>query len=135
MHVRALREDEIPAVAILRDTLWPDSVETHARELRELLQRSDYLVLIAEDTNIIAFAEVAVRLHKIGYLEGWFVCEEHRRRGIGAALVRAGEEWARSQGCVEMHSDTWIDNVVSQRAHEALGFEEVERVVNYRKAL
>lgn len=133
--VRALREEDIEAVAQLRDALWPDSVETHARELRELLERDDYVILVAEDATLIGFAEAAVRLHRIGYLEGWFVCEEFRGRGVGAALVRAAEGWARAQGCVEMHSDTWIDNVVSQRAHEALGFEEVERVVNYRKKL
>lgn len=37
-----------------------------------------------------------------------------RRRGIGAAL---------------------IDNEASQQAHTALGFEEIERVVLFRKAL
>jgi aminoglycoside 6'-N-acetyltransferase I len=34
-----------------------------------------------------------------------------------------------------MASDTWQDNVDSQRAHEALGFEVVDRCVNYRKVL
>ena len=29
-------------------------------------------------------------------------------------------------GCVEVASDTWIDNEVSQRVHEALGYEVVE---------
>jgi aminoglycoside 6'-N-acetyltransferase I len=34
-----------------------------------------------------------------------------------------------------MASDTWIDNAESQRAHQALGFEVVDRCVNYRKRL
>jgi hypothetical protein len=34
-----------------------------------------------------------------------------------------------------MASDTQFDNVVSQRAHEALGFEMAERSVLYRKRL
>jgi aminoglycoside 6'-N-acetyltransferase I len=49
--------------------------------------------------------------------------------------MQAGEEWARSHGCHEVASDTWIDHESSQRAHEALGFEVVDRCVNYRKAL
>ena len=53
----------------------------------------------------------------------------HRALGIGA------EDWARSQGCMKIASDTWIDNEPSQRAHEALSFEVVDRCVHYRKAL
>jgi hypothetical protein len=34
-----------------------------------------------------------------------------------------------------MASDTTIDNLVSQRVHEALGFEVAERSVLYRKTL
>jgi len=68
-------------------------------------------------------------------VEGWYVTEAYRRSGIGAQLLARAEEWARAQGCSEMASDTWIDNDISQRVHEALGFEIVDRCVNYRKPL
>ena len=47
----------------------------------------------------------------------------------------AAEAWSREQGASELASDTWLDNAGSQRAHEALGFEVVDRCVNYRKPL
>jgi aminoglycoside 6'-N-acetyltransferase I len=50
-------------------------------------------------------------------------------------LVRAGEVWARRCGYRELASDALSENTVSQRAHESLGFSEVERAVRYRKAL
>jgi aminoglycoside 6'-N-acetyltransferase I len=34
-----------------------------------------------------------------------------------------------------MASDTWLDALDSQQAHEALGFEVVDRCVHYRKNL
>jgi len=68
-------------------------------------------------------------------VEGWFVKESLRRRGLGAQLLAAAEDWARSHGCVEMASDTWIDSSLSQRVHEVLAFEVVDRCVHYRKAL
>jgi aminoglycoside 6'-N-acetyltransferase I len=49
--------------------------------------------------------------------------------------MRAAEQWARSQGCVEMASNALIDNAQSEHAHKALGFEIVDRCVHFRKAL
>jgi aminoglycoside 6'-N-acetyltransferase I len=73
--------------------------------------------------------------HPVGFVEGWYVESSHRDSGVGRPLMRAAEEWARSQGCHELASDTWIDHESSQRAHEALGFEVVDRCVHFRKAL
>jgi len=41
--------------------------------------------------------------------------------------MRSAEDWARAQGCLEMASDALINNEGSLRAHEALGFEIVDR--------
>ncbi len=49
--------------------------------------------------------------------------------------MNAAERWARSAGYDEVASDARLANVVSHRAHEAVGFSEVERSVHYRKAL
>lgn len=151
MNVRPLRPDDCDAVARMRVALWPDgSFDEHRRELEQVLaggwsEMFPDVVFVAEADGgqVIGFADVSIRsradgcdpAHSVGYLEGWYVDDDHRRRGVGAALLAAGEAWARSHGCVEMASDTWITNEVSQRAHEALGFEEVDRVVAYRKRL
>jgi aminoglycoside 6'-N-acetyltransferase I len=50
-------------------------------------------------------------------------------------MMRAAEEWARSLGCKEMASDTWIDERNSLEAHEALRFEVVDRCIHFRKSL
>jgi aminoglycoside 6'-N-acetyltransferase I len=58
-----------------------------------------------------------------------------RRQGVGAALVRAAEAWARARGYRDLASDALLDNLPSHEAHVALGFGEVERSVKYRKVL
>lgn len=60
---------------------------------------------------------------------------DFRRSGAGAALIAAAEAWARSRDRTEIASDALIDNDVSHTAHRALGFDEAERIVCYRKAL
>ena len=133
----------------MRHALWPDgAIDEHAREVEQVLSGTfgvyPYAIFVAEiDGEVAGFADVTLRSYAdgcdasrpAGYLEGWYVVDTARRRGIGAALLHACEEWARAQGCTEMASDTWIDNEVAQSAHESLGFEVVDRVVNYRKGL
>src|SRR5829696_1874096 len=137
--IRPARTSDRNTLAAMRATLWPDgSREEHARELDALLRGEGtvypYTILVAEgpEGELTGFADVTLRSYAegcdpsrpVGYLEGWFVRAEHRRQGIGASLLRAAEQWARDQGCTEMGSDTWIDNELSQHAHERLGFEE-----------
>ena len=55
-----------------------------------------------------------------------------RRRGIARQLIAAGMDWGRSRGRTEMASDVQLANLRSQAMHEALGFEETERLVTYR---
>ena len=47
----------------------------------------------------------------------------------------AVEDWARARGYTEMASDALLDNSVSHAWHSAQGFDEVERIVVYRKDL
>jgi aminoglycoside 6'-N-acetyltransferase I len=71
----------------------------------------------------------------VAYLEGWYVDSDMRRQGVGAALIRSAEDWARAKGLHEFASDAQLANAVSQEAQVALGFTEVERLVAYRKVL
>jgi len=95
------------------------------------------------DGTLVGFLEVDLRSHAdgcnpsqaVGYIEGWFVGEDYRHRGVGKKLLAKAEDWARSHRCLEMASDAIIDNELSQRAHEALGYEVVDRCVHYRKRL
>lgn len=71
----------------------------------------------------------------VPFVEGWYVAPEARRMGVGAALVRATERWALDNGYSEMASDALLENTGSERAHKAVGFEEVERAIRFRKDL
>jgi aminoglycoside 6'-N-acetyltransferase I len=149
--VRLARPADVTTLAAMCNRLWPDAtLEEHARELAPVLTGQapgsfPAIFFLAEKLNgsIIGFVEVGLRshadgcdpTHPVGFIEGWYVTPEHRRQKIGTRLVAAAEQWARTQGCSEMASDTWIDELGSQRAHEALGFEVVDRCVHYRKRL
>jgi aminoglycoside 6'-N-acetyltransferase I len=101
------------------------------------------IVFVCERASglLAGYIEVSVRNYAEGcdgatpYVESWFVDDDVRGVGIGAALMTEAEDWARSRGYREIASDALLDNVSSQKAHKALGFEEVERTVHFRKNL
>lgn len=56
-----------------------------------------------------------------------------RRAGAGRALVAACCDWARGHGHGVLGSDSVVGNLLGEAAHRAAGFEEVERVVLWRR--
>lgn len=146
MHIRLLKPSDWDEWARMRAALWPHCPdEQHRREMTDILQNPDrepVFVSVGPEGRLQGFLEVSLRpcawgceSSPVGYLEGWYVEPGVRRQGIGGALVAAAEEWARSKGCVEMASDALMDNELSHTAHGRLGYEEVERLVHFRKGL
>lgn len=130
----------------MRLALWPElSQATHRQEMNLWLARPDTIVLVVprpSGSGLAGFGEVGTRslaegceTSPVAYLEGWYVDSDMRRRGVGSTLVHAAEQWAREHGFREFASDAELENTESQRAHVALGFEEVERSVLYLKRL
>ncbi len=71
----------------------------------------------------------------VAFLEGLYVEPFARRKGVARSLVAEVEHWAATQGCSELASDSPIGNAVAHATHRALGFEETERVVYFRRAV
>src|SRR6516165_6865855 len=144
VQIRPAQASDLDQLTRLYEALWPKSpAEEHAQELRLLVGGKADLVLtmplaifVAEETDgtLVGFLEVDLRSHAdgcnpsqpVGYIEGWYVSESHRHCGIGRELVARAENWARDHRCVEMASDALVDNDLSHRAHEALGYEVVD---------
>ena len=113
-------------------------------EMRDTLSRPDAAVFVLERESggLAGYVEVGARSivdgclsSPVGYIEAWYVDFDVRRSGHGRELLQAAEDWARSQGFTEMGSDALLLNEVSHAAHRASGFEEVDRVVTFRKSL
>jgi aminoglycoside 6'-N-acetyltransferase I len=153
IQIRPALLSDLNQLARLCEALWPESsAEKHAQELRlklggkaALVSTTPLIIFVAEanDGRLVGFLEVDLRSHAdgcdpsrpVGYVEGWYVTEDHRQCGVGRRLLAKAEDWARIHSCGEMASDALIDNERSQRAHEALGYEVVDRCVHYRKKL
>jgi molybdopterin synthase catalytic subunit len=150
VNVRPVKPEDRDEWLRMRAALWTDSTaeelaaETahyHTGGRMETLP-AQVLVLDRGNGKLGGFAEMSLRpgalgcvTSPVGYLEGWYVDQDLRRRGLGAALVRAGEAWAASRGCGEIASDCMPLNHASRLAHLSLGFQPAQRHVLFRKTI
>ena len=115
------------------------------RELHELVALDEpYVGFLAFDAEERAVGMVDARVRnyaegsptlRAGYVEDLWVAPHVRDKGVARALLAAVEQWALTQGLGWLGSDTTLENLVSQRWHAAVGFEEVERLVVFGKQL
>jgi aminoglycoside 6'-N-acetyltransferase I len=71
----------------------------------------------------------------VGYLEGIYVKKEFRLRGVSKELLIECEAWAKDKGCSEFASDCELNNTESLKFHLQVGFEEVNRIICFKKML
>jgi aminoglycoside 6'-N-acetyltransferase I len=147
LTIRRTEDIRDPDWLAQRCAFWDgESEEEHLASLKKFTTtHAPYFAFIAndEDGKAVGFAEISVRKDYVNgtssspvlFLEGIFVLPEFRSGGISRALCGAAEDWGRANGIREVASDSDIDNEVSLRAHRGLGFEEVERVVCFRKLI
>lgn len=128
----------------MRKGIWPEAPDEYLNSDMDdiLVSEKDTVIFAMVDDVPAGMIEAKIREYgegcetsPVGYIEGWFVYPELRGKGVAGALTQAAEDWARSKGCTEMASDTWLDNEASIKAHLKMGYYEVERLVHFVKRL
>jgi aminoglycoside 6'-N-acetyltransferase I len=142
--IRQAHPADFAAWAALRGQLWPESdAAAHLAELGELSRDARFRGWLALDSATpVGFAESFIRpfangcdSRPVAFLEGIWVAPPYRRRRVGGQLLAAVEHWAGALGIDELGSDADIANALSLLCHGRWGFEEMERVVCFRKRL
>jgi aminoglycoside 6'-N-acetyltransferase I len=145
--IEACESAEQPGWLRLRQALWPDcSREEHLSEMASFVadpRRYGQFVAYSPSREAVGLVEASVRRDyvngtessPVAFLEGLYVVPQARRKGIATSLVATACGWAQGAGCRELASDAVLENSISHVVHRALGFEETERVVFFRRKL
>lgn len=136
----------LDSVAYLAELLWHkddfEDMEDLKSQLSMTLAGADGAFFLCLDGEVPAgFAQFSLRhdyvegteQRPVGYLEGVYVVEQYRRRGVAGRLTRMGETWAAENGCRQMASDCELTNADSLRFHLASGFSEANRIICFVK--
>jgi len=145
MKIQQANNKDVAHIANLAVLLWPEqSLAEMLSEVSETIEDSNTIYFLAVDkAQAVGFATATLRVDyvegthtsPVGYLEGIFILEQYRNKEIGTQLLKAFEHWAQQRGCIEFASDCALNNVESLAFHLSYGFEEVNRIICFKKTL
>ena len=140
--IRPAADEDVVALASLSAQLgYPSDANAMRERLRRVrdLEIGQVFVAVGAASRVVGWMHVVERftLEDEPFVEiaGLIVDETVRSAGVGAALLRVAESWAREQGHARMRVRS---NVIRQRAHEFYkreGYAEKKRQVVFEKSL
>ena len=144
--IREATINDCAEIANLAKEIWTNNLISELeKEFYEIIdsEKSCIYVFEDEDKRIKGFAQCNLRYDyvegtkssPVGFLEGIYVTEEYRGKGIGKVLLSAVQSWAKEKGCIEFASECGINNSTSYNFHIHHGFKEVNRVICFTKKL
>jgi len=144
--VLVLSQENIEAWCQLRNLLWPNHpINEHIKDGRKVIESNNLKSFLVRNDNgrFIGFADASIRKDyvngcehsPVAYLEGIFILDEFRQLGLSSLLLNEVESWGKLKGCLELASDTSLDNHASKNMHKKLGFTPTETVVFFKKNL
>ncbi len=88
------------------------------------------------EAAVMGFVSVTERGHFTGERQGYVgelvVLPQHRRAGIGSALMAAAEAWVRQRGLTKLSLETGAGNAAARQTYASLGYVEEDVTLTKR---
>lgn len=132
MRLRPYRLADFETLYQIDQACFPPSVSYSREELARFISHPNSGSWVAEhDGETVGFLIAHREPQKLGHIVTIDVVLRWRRRGVGALLMDAAEEWARGQGLRMIYLETEEDNAVAQLFYQARGYRKVEKLERY----
>ena len=130
MHIRPCTTRDRAGVIALWERVFPDDPPHNApaKVFDAKLAVHDGMLFVATDADTVIGTAMAGYDGHRGWLYAVVVLPGHRRRGIGAALVRHAVGALRKAGCTKVNLQIRTTNLAVRGFYESLGFEIEDRL-------
>lgn len=125
--LRPARAGDCAGMLRITKGVWGGTDYVPYRWQEWLRDASGYLCVATLKGQVVGLHHTSVQSDGSAWLEGIRVDETLRGRGIGAAMLRNGLEWARTAGCSVARLSTSNENESSTQIARKAGFHEVGR--------
>jgi GNAT superfamily N-acetyltransferase len=139
--IRPATPRDVAALVKLNHQLGYPTTEPDLRHrLQPILASNEDAVLVAVDADVpIGWVHVAIErgleASDVAGLRGLVVDEGHRSGGVGAALLRAAETWAREHQCARLTVRSRVTRDRAHRFYEREGFAHIKTSHVFEKPL
>ncbi|MGD9901347.1 MAG: aminoglycoside 6'-N-acetyltransferase [Spirochaetales bacterium] len=142
--IRANKDSKETLLSLMQMLYKNHTREDLLLELEGLFKDKNQIFFLAYSDEIpVGFCHFSLRYEyvesaktsPVGYLEGIFVIQEYRKQHIAKALYLECEKFAKENGIKEIASDCDLDNRVSKKVHEKLGFSVANKNIHFIKTI
>jgi GNAT superfamily N-acetyltransferase len=139
--IRPARLSDASEIAQLTTQLGYDLTEADAADrLSRLLLRDDQRFFVADvDGRAVGWVHVLfveyVDAEAFVVIGGLVVDRNHRRLGVGRALMKRAEVWAGERGCAMVRLTSSATRAAAHRFYEALGYTNIKTQYSFVKPL
>lgn len=115
--------------------------EYHNKEMEKIFVSNDWFCyfLTDEKNQIAGLIELSLRnivdgclSSPVAYLEGLYLKKKYRGKGLGKGAIKIILKWCKEKGLSELATDTELTNLRAQNLYKTVGFQEIDRVVEFR---
>ena len=153
INIRRATLDDLDVLAPLFDAYrgfhdQPSNPAGARAFLAARIGNDESIVLIAVDDmpgrhggdNALGFTQLYPMFSSVGMARMWllndlFVSARARRRGVGAALLRAAADIAHDDGALRLELETGVDNAAAQALYRAVGWQPCDGVMRFQLPL
>lgn len=142
MKLVQISRNEFPLWKKIRKNLYRTLDDIyHLKEMQSIFESDIWYCWFIEDENtqIIGLVELSSRnivdgclSSPVAYLEGLYLKPAYREKGLGKEVIRIILNWCKEEGFSELATDTELTNFKAQSFYKAVGFQETDRVVEFR---
>lgn len=138
---QATISDAIAIQILNRDEMNYDcSIELTTEKLNKLLNsQSDKIFVAVWDNNVVGY--IHANNYELIFAPQWknimsiAVSSQHKRKGIGKALMNAVEQWAKDEGASALHLVSGETRLGAHEFYKKCGFVSKKKQLNFKKDL